>query len=931
MKVPKKIVSIILVITLVLSVFSIVSFGAFSQKIDDTSSVSASPADFSWDNASVYFLLTDRFLNGNTTNDHSYNRLIDKDGSVVTNSRLNSDVATFHGGDFAGITKKINDGYFDNLGVNAIWMSAPYEQIHGYVIVNEGKSNSIKHYAYHGYYALDYSQTDANFGTAEEFRTLVNTAHKHGIRIVLDVVMNHPGYNTLYDMHEFNYGAYRSGYDWNKISDIYYDWKFNGHYHEGINYNGGGAYNEGWCNWWNKDWLRCGIDGYTPFGGDDRTKSAGGDLPDFKTESNSTVSVPTFLTKKWEKEGRLSKENQKLNSYFSSTGKQKTVRNYLVYWLSQWVEQYGVDGFRCDTAKHVEFESWKALKDQCNISLKKWRQNNSSDIASKWTDDFWMTAEDYGAGVNYDDYYKLGGFDSKINFSFTGGGGVPSTGNINNVYKDYANRINTNDKFNALTYISSHDTALCRNDLYYQGSAFQLLPGAIQIFYGDESNRKVLNSTVGGEGDHLVRSDMNWSSTDSNVLSHWQKVGKFRKNHIAVGAGSHNDVSVSNGLGFSRIYNKNGINDKVIAVIGASNNTNVDITVSSCFSDGTTLRNAYDNKTAVVKGGKVTFSSGAHGTILIESTSIIPPTTPTETSSTTPSSETTKPTETYEPSTLILGDSDLNKMVDILDAQVIQKDQANIKKLTPNGKICADVDKKGLDIVDATLIQKYLVHFDIPYDIGKPIGDIPTSPTESSEPITQSDPTEPTSSSDKNLIYVDMGQERDTTAYYWKDGSEGPKAWPGYNMNHVGGTIYSIEVEKEYNKIIFSFSGSEQTGDLDIPGSSYIYYKNSGEWKPYTIGPTQPTEAPEGNLIYADMGYQGEIKAYYWQDGSEGPKAWPGYDMEHVNGTIYKISVPTQYNKIIFSNNGSDQTANLDIVGNNKIWSKNTNSWDDYN
>ena len=87
--------------------------------------------DFSWDNVNMYFLLTDRFYNGNTSNDHSYGRTLDANGNPL--SGWNTAPCTFHGGDFAGITQKINEGYFDNMGVNAIWISAPYEQIHGYV------------------------------------------------------------------------------------------------------------------------------------------------------------------------------------------------------------------------------------------------------------------------------------------------------------------------------------------------------------------------------------------------------------------------------------------------------------------------------------------------------------------------------------------------------------------------------------------------------------------------------------------------------------------------------------------------------------------------------------------------------------------------------------------------------------------------------
>ena len=85
---------------------------------DDYWTGSQNADNFSWDNASVYFLLTDRFYNGNQSNDHSYDRGLEQDGTVTTDMKSNA--ASFQGGDFAGITKKITEGYFDDLGVNAL-------------------------------------------------------------------------------------------------------------------------------------------------------------------------------------------------------------------------------------------------------------------------------------------------------------------------------------------------------------------------------------------------------------------------------------------------------------------------------------------------------------------------------------------------------------------------------------------------------------------------------------------------------------------------------------------------------------------------------------------------------------------------------------------------------------------------------------------
>ena len=634
----KKILSLIMSSAMVASAITIAPAVSASQAdktpvADSSFTTSVNADDFSWDNASVYFLLTDRFNNGNTSNDHSYDRGLEKDGSVTTD--MKSDAASFQGGDFAGITKKINEGYFNDLGVNALWISAPYEQIQGYSCSGNGKS-SFPHYSYHGYYAGDYSEIDQNFGTPEEFKTMVDTAHEKGLRVVLDIVMNHPGYNTMYDMNKFGFGMLKDGWDTN-----YYSFAGdNNTYHNYITYTNASQTEELsklWGTWWGGSWMRAGISGYPAVGTDDLTGSAGGELPDFRTESEEEVEVPTFLQNKWKSEGSYDEKMADLEQWFTSTGNTKRVRNYLCYWLSSYVEEYGIDGFRCDTAKHVEKDSWAALKDTCVKALNTWRENNPTKAGANWDEDFWMTGEVYGKGLSNanDPYFAEGKFDSTINFAFSGGGGVSAVSSINETYKKYAENINTADNYNVLSYISSHDTKLCGRDkstdsysaekLIYQGSALQLLPGGIQIFYGDETGRKYVKHSLSGvntiitSGNHDVRSFMNWDSIDNEILTHWQKVGTFRNNHISVGAGAHKTLSSTSGAAFERYYDKNGIKDKVVACIGADADKNVTITVdSSDFPDGTLLKNTYDNTTAIVYKGKVTFNSGANGTILCE-------------------------------------------------------------------------------------------------------------------------------------------------------------------------------------------------------------------------------------------------------------------------------------------------------------------------
>ena len=772
----KRLLCLVLAIATVFSLCA-VGFTATAAEVEVAEVSAATPTaadDFTWDNATVYFLLTDRFNNGNTSNDNSYNRGLNENGSKANYNN----VAAFQGGDFKGITQKIKDGYFDDLGINAIWVAGWFEQTHGYVVGGDGKS-SFPHYSYHGYYGLDFTELDKNYGTEAEFKEMIDTAHEHGIRIVLDVVLNHPGYNSIYDMNEYGFGTLTG--DW---KNVYYNW--NGinqtNYHGAIKYNDGDA--NQWANWWGRDWIRAGMAGYDNNGNGDIT-GAVTYLPDFKTENQATVSLPKILQTKWNKEGTYSSKVAEIDQTFSkySLGN-KTVLNYLVAWYTKWVEEYGIDGFRCDTAKHVETSCWKKLSDACTKALENWRKENPDAVGADWDEEFWMTGENFGQGLANNHYYQ-NGFDSMINFSFSGnaqGGGcdgMKKVGNLNQTYAEYANQINSNANFNALSYISSHDTGLCRNDLYYQGSALLLLPGGVQIYYGDETNRPYVECSI---HDHENRGFMNWSSMDKNILAHWQKVGQFRNNHVAVGAGSHQALTANSGTAFSRTYNKNGVNDVVVCVIGANKNASTTITLNNAFADGTKVINTYTGEEATVSGGKVTVNSGAQGTILLEKngeevtepTTTVPVTTvkpteapttaapttaeptevpttvapttaePTEVSTTaapttaeptetTPAATTTAPVIITKPTTtapqptvpaeyVMLGDTDFTGKVNIKDATLIQKHLAKIETLDEKAIFAGDVDGTTvLNIRDVTYIQKWLAKMDIDFKVGEEV------------------------------------------------------------------------------------------------------------------------------------------------------------------------------------------------------------------
>ncbi|MBB6690650.1 alpha-amylase [Cohnella xylanilytica] len=90
------------------------------------------------------------------------------------------------GGDWPGLVGKLEDGYFSRLGVTALWISQPVDNIDA-VVDYEG----VKHTSYHGYWARDFKRTNARFGSFDDFRRLVAAAHDRGIKIVIDFAPNH--------------------------------------------------------------------------------------------------------------------------------------------------------------------------------------------------------------------------------------------------------------------------------------------------------------------------------------------------------------------------------------------------------------------------------------------------------------------------------------------------------------------------------------------------------------------------------------------------------------------------------------------------------------------------------------------------------------------------------------------------------------------
>jgi cyclomaltodextrinase len=139
--------------------------------------IGAAAKDFSWHDAILYYAFTDRFADGDRSND-----------KPVDNPQV-APPANFHGGDLAGIRQKIENGYFEKLGINTVWV-AP---------LNRNPSEAYQEYpephrwytGYHGYWPVSATELDPHIGSPADLRALVDTAHAHNIKVIADLVLHH--------------------------------------------------------------------------------------------------------------------------------------------------------------------------------------------------------------------------------------------------------------------------------------------------------------------------------------------------------------------------------------------------------------------------------------------------------------------------------------------------------------------------------------------------------------------------------------------------------------------------------------------------------------------------------------------------------------------------------------------------------------------
>ncbi|MGI5214767.1 pullulanase-type alpha-1,6-glucosidase [Plantactinospora sp. CA-290183] len=315
-----------------------------------------------------YFVLPDRFANGDPRNDRG-----GLPGDRLTSGYDPTDKGFYHGGDLRGLLRKLD--YIQGLGTTAIWLAPVFANR---PVQGSGADASA---GYHGYWITDFTRVDPHFGTNEELRTLVREAHRRDIKIYLDVIVNHTADVIRYAEDEY---AYRD-----KASAPYRDAR--GRPFEDRNY----------------------ADGSRKFPPVDATSFPY--TPTFGSTADRRVKVPAWLNDPTMYHNRgdttFVGENSEYGDFFGLDDLW-TERPEVVHGMTEifadWITGLGVDGFRLDTVKHVNLDFWPQFSRGIDRAAQR---------AGK--PDFFMFGEVYDTNPEVPStYVRRGGLPATLDFTF---------------------------------------------------------------------------------------------------------------------------------------------------------------------------------------------------------------------------------------------------------------------------------------------------------------------------------------------------------------------------------------------------------------------------------------------------------------------------------------------------------------------------------
>ena len=279
----------------------------------------------------IYFVLPDRFANGDAANDRG-----GLAGDRLKTGFDPADRGFYHGGDLVGLTRKLD--YIQGLGATAVWLGPIFTNK---VVQGPAGQESA---AYHGYWITDFTDVDPHFGTKAQFKAFVDAAHARGIKVYLDIVANHTA-----DVIQYR-GCPDRGCDYRAKAD--YPFTRQG----GVT---GAAINDGFLG---DQAERQTTENFARL-----TRSDFAYAP-FVPAAEATVKKPAWLNDPiWyhnRGDSRFVGESSLYGDFSGlddlATEHPRVVQGFIDIY-GQWIDDFGIDGYRIDTARHVNPEFWRAF------------------------------------------------------------------------------------------------------------------------------------------------------------------------------------------------------------------------------------------------------------------------------------------------------------------------------------------------------------------------------------------------------------------------------------------------------------------------------------------------------------------------------------------------------------------------------------------
>nr|WP_201470909.1 pullulanase-type alpha-1,6-glucosidase [Microbacterium hydrocarbonoxydans] len=517
----------------------------------DDDALIAAPARQAGAGEQFYFVMTDRFANGDTSNDAG-----GLEGDRLTTGFDPADKGFYQGGDIAGIRQNLD--YIEGLGTSAIWLTPSFANK---PVQGEGANASA---GYHGYWITDFTRIDPHLGTNEELQALIADAHARDIKVYFDIITNHTA-----DVIDYAEGQY-SYID--QATRPYTD-------------AAGTAFDPA---------DHAGTDGFPEL--DPATSFP---YTPVVADSEADVKVPAWLNdpslyhnrgdSTWSGESVTYGDFSGLDDLMTE---HPTVVNGFVDVYEQWVD-LGIDGFRIDTVKHVNFEFWE-----------KWTADVLDYAHEKGNDDFFMFGEVYDADpVKLAPYVRDTDMNSILDFTFQSSAVSYASGNsakgLQSLFAGDDRYTTPDSSSTALpTFLGNHDMGrvgsflqttdapLERDELAHE--LMFLTRGQPVVYYGDEQGftgpggdkdaRQSLFATQVAEyaNQNLITGEqvgaVDRYATDAPLYEHITALSELREAHPALDEGAQIERYAASGAGvyaFSRV----DADDKVEYLVAVNNAT----------------------------------------------------------------------------------------------------------------------------------------------------------------------------------------------------------------------------------------------------------------------------------------------------------------------------------------------------------------------